>query len=180
MDSNSQPTSYVATTDVMPSLLHQLITAGQTNFEGNIDLLKINKVLNVIGYEAVIFPHTKTLVLKDLSQKQPLTFPWKEQMVVEAKRIFEKVAHNDYIHKDKNASRTGYNSVVEQLIDYNWLYEESDVKLNFTERSLVQFSEYIQCMNGSYKKCNLCGFLTDEGECHQKCAMMIKTMPRQY
>ena len=148
------------------NLLQQLITKGQVHAEQNENLEKINKVLNVIGYEAIRYPHSTLLVLRDQSSNMSITAPWKEQMVKEAQEIFQKVANGSFVNKES--------PTVQLLLKNGWLREETSVVLCFTERALVQFSEFIENLNGDFQKCKLCEFLTNEGEYHIKCAEMLR------
>ena len=129
----------------MDQTLLQLMTKGQITIEQQPDLLKINKILNVIGCEAVQFPHTAILVLKDLSSGLHACAPWKENTIEEAKAIFYKIAHNSFIDRES--------STVQMLLKNSWIREETAVKLSFTERALIQFADFIEEMNCGFKKC---------------------------
>lgn len=147
------------------TLIQQLLSKGQLNIDKDISLERINKILGVIGYEAIGYPHSSLIVLRDYSTNLKILNPWKEQTVDEAKEIFKKIASNSFVNKDS--------PTVKLLLNNGWLREESEVKLGFTERTLVQFSDFLSTQTSNFNRCKLCSFLTDEGEYHSQCKEML-------
>jgi len=145
-----------------------LLSKGITKTMEGINIPAINKYLNLIDYDVVEFPHRGVLVLKDRLSSTAVEHPWKPKEIDDAKRVLEGVATQRYFDE---ASETA-----ETLIERNYLRREEGLK--FTERALVQFSEYIEGLNGRFKKCRLCGFLGDEGEFHRACENEMKRKTR--
>lgn len=144
-------------------LAQTLLSKGMAPTVDGVDIPTLNKYLNLIHYDVVEFPHRRILVLRDRHTTTAVEYPWKEKTVDDARRIFEAVATQRHVDE--------VSSTVDMLIQRNYLRREGG--LRFTERTLVQFSEYIEGLNGRFRRCKLCGFLGDEGELHKACGMMM-------
>ncbi|ELA41078.1 uncharacterized protein VICG_01871 [Vittaforma corneae ATCC 50505] len=141
-------------------IIQTLLSKGMIKVESEVDLSRINRHLSPIGYDVVEFPHKRILVLKDRSESTWIQPPWKEKTIEEAKKVFVKLSQCTYLDEQS--------AVVDMLTEFNYLKRE-DGRLKFTERALVQFSDFIEGLDGRFKKCKLCGFLGDEGEFHNAC-----------
>lgn len=149
-------------------VLQQLLSAGSANASSEINIAEINKKLGIMSFEAVRVPHSNVIVLKDLSSFQKVTSPWSEENVRRAYEIFYKIAKAEHIEKSL--------PVVDLLLKNNWIYQDIKGNWHLTQRSLIQFSEMIASFQGKYKKCELCSFLTDEGDVHKECSETLKNI----
>lgn len=94
-----------------------------------------------------------------------------EKTINEAKQIFIELIEHPYVNKEL--------PIINTLIEFNYLKKEEGW-IRFTERALVQFSDFICSFNGRFKKCKLCGFLGEEkfdlteNEYHTECLKSVK------
>lgn len=146
-------------------VLHALITTGICNYTAAVDLEDINSMLRPLSFEAVLWPSKSHFVLKDWSKQQDVLPPWKEESVEEAKAMLTRLAHGERI-KVKGSH---------PLKDNLWVEEDENGNLRLSKRALVQFDEFIVGLNGCYKRCLLCKFLTDSDDCYHKyCKSLIE------
>lgn len=148
-------------------LIQTLLSKGIAHHE-NVDLSRMNQIFMKLGYEAVEFPHRRIIVLKDRLTDKTSDPIWTEERIKEAQQILEIISKN--ITDNKREIPNELKNTVELMIKNNYLRIEED-ELSLTERSLVQFSEIIEkylC------KCELCGFITEEGQYHKECKEILK------
>lgn len=150
--------------EYLQTLLQTLLSKGVCDLPKDCDTSALNKLLNPLSYEPVVLPYRKLIVLKDLYITQGASSPWREQLIDRAKEIFTEVAHGALIQNGDPA--------IDLLVGNRWLTRGPDGTLQFTERSLVQFSDFILSSGGKYKKCQLCGFLC-KGDYHTECKSIL-------
>lgn len=142
------------------SIIQNLLSTGLVTQTEEVDIHKVNKKLRPIGYEAVVFPNRSVIVLKSNLDLKGQQTKWKEREIEEVKEVFVKIAMQGWLKEDSR--------VIEMLLECFYL-KKMNGKLCFTERALVQFEDFIADVNGVFRKCELCGFLGDEGKYHKKC-----------
>lgn len=144
------------TEDLYPlqTLLQALLSSGVCDLSRNCNINALKKLLNPLSYEPVVLPYRKLIVLKDLYISQSTSNPWKGQLINRAREIFLETAHGTPIQ--------GEDPAADLLVSNGWLTRDSDNSFHFTERSLVQFSDLILSSDGKYRKCRLCGFLSED------------------
>lgn len=148
----------------MQKLLQILLEDGMCDAPGDCDISTLSKLLSPLSYEPVLLPYRKAIVLRDLYTTQGASAPWREHLIDRAKEVFAELAHGRLV--------SGADQAVDLLVDNKWLSRSPDGTLHFTERSLVQFSDFILSTGGKYRKCQLCGFLCN-GEYHTECKVIL-------
>lgn len=144
-------------------LLQTLLANGMCDAPGDCDIPTLSKLLGPLSYEPVLLPYRKVIVLRDL-YTQGVSAPWREHFIDRAREIFAELAHGKLVNSTDQAA--------DLLVDNKWLTRSPDGTLHFTERSLVQFSDIILSSGGTYRKCQLCGFLCN-GEYHAECKAIL-------
>ncbi|KAM0679592.1 hypothetical protein GINT2_002221 [Glugoides intestinalis] len=147
------------------SIILSLLSKGLLIHTGEIDIHKINKKIRSLGYEAVQFPNRNVIVLKSSADPKGQQIPWKEREIQEIKEIFVTIAMQGWLREESK--------VIEMLLESFYLKKIGE-KLYFTERALVEFEDFIADLNGKFGKCELCGFLGDEGNYHKECEERYK------
>jgi len=140
-------------------ILHSLITTGSSAYNPNIPLADINEILGVMSYEAVLWPESKTLILRDLNPPAIAQPPWKEKLIDELKAAIGELC------MDKEPR----GAVVDLMIQNRWAQFSPEHRLKLTERALVQFEGFISSLDGKYKPCKLCSKLVERSEYHEYC-----------
>lgn len=158
--------------------LQKLLSTGICEYDENLDFHRIKLLMNTLNYELFILKYKKIAVLKDLSTLAPLN---KEESL-NVKDIFRKIAvqgkitNNEIVeNNNENNRHIIRNNKISKSIDLlekkGWIKKYND-DYEFTERALVQFDDYILSLEGVYKRCELCDFLTSK-EIHDECKSIL-------
>lgn len=127
-------------------------------FDGAMDVL--NELLRPIQYEAVQWPDGSCIVLKDSYESHP-----PDPRAREVADIFTKIV------LDADMPLCG--DVLDSLVRDRWV-ESVDGRLGLTKRSLVQYADFISGLDGRYRVCSICGFLSDGDELHESCRSLLE------
>ncbi|UYI26850.1 non-structural maintenance of chromosome element 1-like protein [Encephalitozoon cuniculi] len=140
------------------SIVLKLLTDGIVDGEHRDVLSSLNELLRPVEYEAVRWPDGSCIVLKDNRSSHP-----PDSRTMEIEEVFRNVVFGIPVSGD----------VVDMLMADRWI-ENVGGELRLSRKSLVQHMDFILGLGGRYVVCNVCGFLSEEGEIHGFCSMLLE------
>lgn len=139
--------------DVIVRLLSEGVFVGE--YTGS--MASLNKQLKILQYEAMQWPDGSCIVLRDNNQHPA------DPRAGEIEEIFVGISLGRDVAGD----------LVDMLVRNGWIEERSG-RLGLTKRSLVQHRELVSGLEGRYRMCEMCGFLSDGDNLHAFCRELAR------
>lgn len=138
-------------------LIVRLLTDGVFHGEYDGSVSSLNELLRPIQYEAVKWPDGSCIVLKDVFESHP-----PNPRANEIEEVFTRIVHNTHVSGE----------ILDMLIREKWV-EDVNGRPQLAKRTLVQHKEFISGLNGRYKICDICGFLSEGEDMHSFCRLTL-------
>ncbi|KAK6090526.1 hypothetical protein P3W45_000623 [Vairimorpha bombi] len=139
-------------------IIYELLLTGMYKKHKLDNLHVLNTILRQMHFEVVEWYDKSCYILKNTSDKDVIV-GYNEKDNEEIMRIFENIIYD----------RDVQSNLVQSLIEKEWVEIDGNGKVVLSKKSLVLFKDMIVEMEGVYKVCGICSFLSYKRDIHEYC-----------
>lgn len=144
-------------------IIYELLLTGMFKKHKLENLHEINTILRQIHFEVIEWYDKSCYILQNTSDKDVIV-GYNEKDNEEIISIF----------KDIISGKDVQSNLLISLVEKEWIEIDDNGKYLLSKKSLVLFKDLILELNGVYKMCEICGFLSYKKDMHEYCQEILE------